>query len=83
MPTRIVSRFPSAAAARLLIGSHLLLLIQSLLILSSGIELGAARLGIAAISGVSLAALIWAAIGRFAARPRNLARISGRRRDAA
>lgn len=81
-PAAVRSRPLGAAVLRLLIGSHLLLLIQSLLILVSGIDLGAARLGIAAISGIALAALVWAAFGRFAGRPRISGRTSGRHRDA-
>lgn len=55
-------RIPASGSARLLVGAHLLLLIQSALIVFSRIDLGAARTGIAAITGVSAIALVWAAI---------------------
>lgn len=56
--------------ARLLIGAHLLLLIQSALIVFSQIELGAAQIGIAATAAASAAALIWAGIERLRRPPR-------------
>ena len=61
----LLSARPGQSAVRLLVGSHLLLLVQPLLVLSSPADLGGARGGIAAICAVSFAALCWAIAGHF------------------
>jgi hypothetical protein len=63
--TGLVSETRGTAAVRLLIGSHLLLIVQSFIVLASDIDLGPPRFGIIAILALSLAALAWSATDRF------------------
>jgi hypothetical protein len=53
----LLSDRPGPPAVRLLVGSHLLLLLQSLLILASPARLGGLRPGIMAICALALLAL--------------------------
>lgn len=57
-------RWLASGPARLLVGTHILLLIQSALIAFSRIEPSAARTGVAALTAVSVIALVWAAADR-------------------
>jgi hypothetical protein len=65
---------PGTAAVRLLIGSHLLLVVRTVLVLASDVVLGPPRFGIIAILALSLVALAWAANDRFVHRRRNSGR---------
>ncbi len=75
----LLSASPGTAAVRLLFGSHLLLLVQSALLLCSPGDLGGARAGFAATSIIALIALLCAMLGRFPGRSR---KTRGRRHGA-
>lgn len=66
----LASANPGLTAVRLLVGSHLLLLVQSLLVLGSPMRLGHLRAGMTAICLLALLSLAWAFFGDRLKRPR-------------